>query len=230
MNVITLNSHDGRAFPAYFSPASTSRAPGIVLMQEIWGVNNALRSTADRWAALGYNVIVPDLFWRNFPGIELDPANSSDYARGIQLMQNTGDGSALKDIESARQWLADHLGHDRIGGIGYCWGGRLAAAASIQTQLTCNVSYYGVGLDSLIPTLAPTAGPLLIHIAELDAYVPKHAREHILQMTAQRPNWQAFVYEGCDHAFARPASPRRNEAGAALAEERTLNFLGAYLG
>ena len=57
-----------------------------------------------------------------------------------------------------------------------------------------------------------------------------HAREHILQLTAQRPNWQAFVYEGCDHAFARPASPRRNEAGAALAEERTLNFLGAYLG
>lgn len=230
MTYVTLTSPDQHTFQAYFAAASEPDAPGLVLIQEIFGVTPSLCSAADRWASLGYNVVVPDLFSRVQAGIQLDPTVEAEFARGIQLMQSMNESLTLGDLETARQWLQQKIGHERIASLGFCWGGRLAVGASVATKMQCHVSYYGVGLEQLIPMLPSQTAPVLLHIAELDPYVPEAVRGDILNLAQQHSAWESFVYAGCDHAFARPGGVHRNESAAQLAEERSLAFLKKHTG
>lgn len=229
MNKISLPSKDGKSFDAWFFEAAEKDAPGLVLVQEIFGVNASMRAAAERWASLGFNVIVPDLFWREEAGVELDPTQPEEFNRGIELMQKSDENLVVSDLEVARQWLADRLGKQDIATLGYCWGGRLVVRMAADTGIKCTVSYYGVGLDNLVPSLSETAAPTLLHIAELDSYVPEAARQVILDAVAHREGWEAHVYEGCDHAFARPNGAHRNEEAARLAEERSVAFMRKHV-
>ena len=229
MTNVTLTSKDGQSFDAYFVEAPEKGAPGIVLIQEIFGVNSSMRAAAERWASFGYNVICPDLFWREEAGLQLDPTQPEEFDRGVQLMQKMDEALVVSDLESARQWLAEKIGSPNIATIGYCWGGRLVVKMAAETQVKCAVSYYGVGLDELVPSLPLTAAPTLLHIAELDSYVPEPARKTILESAQNRPGWEAYVYEACDHAFARPNGAHRNEQAAELAEQRTLSFIKKHV-
>lgn len=229
MNKISLPSKDGKSFDAWFFEAAEKDAPGLVLVQEIFGVNASMRAAAERWASLGFNVIVPDLFWREEAGVELDPTQPEEFNRGIELMQKSDENLVVSDLEVARQWLADRLGKQDIATLGYCWGGRLVVRMAADTGIKCAVSYYGVGLDNLVPSLNETAAPTLLHIAELDSYVPEAARQVILDAVAHREGWEAHVYEGCDHAFARPNGAHRNEEAARLAEERSVAFMRKHV-
>src|SRR5690606_28439794 len=98
-----------------------------------------------------------------------------------------------------------------------------------EAKLKCAISYYGVGLEGLVPGISEAAAPTLLHIAELDSYVPEAARTTILESVQRRPGWEAYVYEGCDHAFARPNGEHRDEDAAATAEQRTLSFMQKHL-
>ena len=229
MNQVTLTSKEGKSFGAYFVEASSPNAPGLVLIQEIFGVNASMRAAADHWASLGFNVICPDLFWREQAGLEFDPNKPEEFSRGVELMQRLNEDEVVSDLEASRQWLADKIGSTNIAGLGYCWGGRLAVRVAADTGVKCSVSYYGVGLEQLVPATASSAVPTLLHIAELDSYVPEAARNTILSAAKDRNGWEAYVYEGCDHAFARPNGANRNEKAAALAEERSLAFMKKHL-
>lgn len=229
MNNVTLTSKDGKSFAAYFVEATNKNAPGIVLIQEIFGVNASMRAAAERWASLGYNVICPDLFWREEAGVELDPTKPEEFGRGVELMQGMNEDLVVSDLEAARQWLADKIGSQNIAGIGYCWGGRLVVRMAADTGVRCAVSYYGVGLEQLVPATASSAAPTLLHIAELDAYVPEPVRNTLLASVKSRAGWEAHVYEGCDHAFARPYGAHRDEQATQLAEERSLAFIKKHV-
>lgn len=225
MTYVTLTSKDGQSFKAYFVEAPEKEAPGIVLIQEIFGINASMRAAAERWAGLGYHVVCPDLFWREEAGLQLDPTQPKEFDRGVELMQKMDEALVVADLEAARQWLAEKIGSQDIAAIGYCWGGRLVVKMAAETQIKCAVSYYGVGLHELVPSLPQTTAPTLLHIAELDSYVPEPARKTILESAQQREGWEAHVYEACDHAFARPQGAHRNEQAAELAEQRTLSFI-----
>ncbi|NYT76052.1 dienelactone hydrolase family protein [Alcaligenaceae bacterium] len=225
MSHVTLISKEGKEFDAYFVEASTINAPGIVLVQEIFGINAAMRTAAERWASLGYNVICPDLFWRKEAGVELEPSNPEDFARGVEFMQSMDEDLTVSDLEVARTWLSHKIGNNRIAGLGYCWGGRLVVRMAADAGVNCAVSYYGVGLQQLIPATPASAVPTLLHIAALDAYVPEPVRETILEAIKGRPGWEAHVYADCDHAFARPGGVHADEAAAKMAEERSLAFM-----
>src|SRR5690606_4619211 len=120
-------------FEAYFAKASTDDAPGLVLIQEIFGINQSMRTAANQWAALGFNVLVPDLFWRQEEGVILEPSIEAEFAHGVALMQSMDQDVAVQDLDLARAWLAKNSDHNRVGALGYCLGGRLvvkmAAAA-----------------------------------------------------------------------------------------------------
>lgn len=225
MNQITLTSKDGKSFGAYFVEAADKGAPGIVLVQEIFGVNASMRAAAERWASLGYNVICPDLFWRKEAGLELDPTKPEEFNRGVELMQSMDEELVVSDLEVARQWLADKIGSQNIAGLGYCWGGRLVVRMAADTGVKCAVSYYGVGLEQLVPATPASAAPTLLHIAELDTYVPEAVRNTILAAVESRAGWEAYIYEGCDHAFARPNGAHRDEQATQLAQERSVAFI-----
>lgn len=229
MTQVTIQSQDGKSFGAYFVAAADANAPGIVLIQEIFGVNAAMKAAAQEWAALGFNVVVPDLFWRQEANLELDPTVQAEFEKGVQLMQGADENVTVSDLEATRAWLETKIGNNRIAGLGYCWGGRLVVRMAVDTGVKCAVSYYGVGLEQLVPATPEAAVPTLLHIAELDSYVPEPVRNTILANVKTRPAWEAYVYEGCDHAFARPNGQHRDENATALAQTRSLEFMKKHL-
>lgn len=229
MTMIQLRTADGQKFDAYFAQAASRDAPGLVLIQEIFGINQSMRTAANEWCAQGFNVLVPDLFWRQEPGVVLEPRIEAEFARGVELMQAMDQDVAVQDLDLARAWLADHAGHDRVGALGYCLGGRLVIKMAAATPIKCAVSYYGVGLENVLPSVPEQAPPALLHIAELDSYVPADVRKTILDDVAARDDWEAYVYPGCDHAFARPGGAHWVEDAARLAQGRSLAFMKRFL-
>lgn len=229
MSMIQLHTQDGQKFDAYFANAPRDDAPGLVLIQEIFGINQAMRTAAHRWAELGFNVVVPDLFWRQQSGVVLEPRIEAEFAKGVELMQAMDQDVAVQDLDLARDWLSKNLGHDRIGALGYCLGGRLVVKMAQAAPIKCAVSYYGVGLENVLPSITDQAAPVLLHIAELDSYVPADVRKTILDDAAARDDWEAYVYPGCDHAFARPGGAHWVDEAAKLAEGRSLAFMKRFL-
>lgn len=229
MSMIQLHTADGQKFDAYFAKASSDDAPGLVLIQEIFGINQSMRTAANQWSALGFNVLVPDLFWRQQPGVVLEPRIEAEFAQGVELMQAMDQDVAVQDLDLARDWLSKNCGHDRVGALGYCLGGRLVIKMADASPIKCAVSYYGVGLENIVPEISSQAAPSLLHIAELDSYVPTDKRKVILDQVTARENWEAYVYPGCDHAFARPGGAHWVDAAAQLAEGRSLAFMKRFL-
>ncbi len=136
------------SFSAYLAfPASTT-APGIVVAQEIFGVNQVMRDVCDWLAGEGFVACCPDIFWRIEPGIQLTDKTEAEWARAFELF---GLFDADKGIEDLKATLADLRGHEacngKVGSVGYCLGGKLAYLMATRSDSDCNVSYYGVGLN-----------------------------------------------------------------------------------
>ncbi len=230
MSMIQLKSQEGTTFNAYFAAGPSPAAPGIVLIQEIFGVNAAMRAAADQWAKLGFNVLCPDLFWRQQPGIELDPTSETEFARAFELMQGMDQDLAVADLDTARAWLAQQSGTQNVAGLGYCLGGRLAVLMAMHSPVKCAVSYYGVGLEELVPALSDKVAPMLLHVAGLDRFVPAEARATIMAAAADKPACTAYLYDNVDHAFSRPEGEHYDAAAATLAEERSVAFMLSHFG
>ena len=224
MAFVQVSTSDGLTMSAFEVLAKKKSAPGLVLIQEIFGVNASMKQLAQDWAARGFNVWCPDLFFRAEPGLALDPTNESQFALGVELMQEMDAEQSLRDLESTRAQLAKKLGHDSIVAIGYCMGGRLVVEMAAQSPIKAAVSYYGVNLENITPALGEAA-PTLLHIAELDTWVPEAARQTIEAEVAKRAGWESHVYAGCDHAFARPKGVHFNAEANELAIERSMAFI-----
>lgn len=229
MKYVQVPTSDGRSMKALSVAATVPNAPGIVLIQEIFGINSAMQSLAKQWAEMGFNVLCPDLFWRQEPNMQLDPTNQSQFSLGVELMMGMDDAETAADLESTRAFLAQQLGHDKIAAVGYCMGGRLVALMAEASPIKCAVSFYGVGLQDLLPTLSADAAPTLLHIAELDSYVPAEVRKVITDNADSRAEWEHYLYEGCDHAFARPKGVHFDEAATREANKRSVGFLNRFL-
>jgi carboxymethylenebutenolidase len=225
MNTITLQTDDGFQLPALHVPGTTADARPLVLIQEIFGINDAMRQAAQAWAAQGFEVVCPDLFARQQPGVDLDPTLPAEFQAGVTLMQGMDPERAVRDLDAARQWFVAQGKGEAVGALGYCLGGRLAVMMALSTPIAAAVSYYGVGLEGLLPAQRVTMAPCLLHVAELDGFVPPEARQTILDHAALQERMPAYVYPGCDHAFARPGGAHHDAAAAELAQSRTLAFL-----
>jgi len=227
MPFITLTTDDGFALPALHVPSATGKGQPLVLIQEIFGVNAAMKAAAQAWANEGFEVLCPDLFARQQAGVDLDPAQAEQCQQGVTLMQGMDAERAVRDLDVARAWFASRDHRQKISALGYCLGGRLAVLMALNTPINAAVSYYGVGLETLLPDAPVTMAPCLLHIAELDAHVPLDVRQTILSRAALQARMPAYVYAGCDHAFARPGGQHFDAAATEQARVRTLDFLRA---
>lgn len=229
MSFVKILTTDGQQMPVYEVRSSDAFAPALILIQEIFGVNSSMRQLAHDWAKRGFNVWCPDLFFRSEPGLELNPANEAQFKLGVELMQGLDTEQCLADLESARAQLTAKLGHSTSVAVGYCMGGRLVVQMAATSPIKAAVSYYGVNLENVIPPLQHTA-PVLLHIADQDKWVQGKAREIILEQAKQRNGWESYIYEGCDHAFARPGGQHYDAKADQLAVERSLHFIKQKIG
>ncbi len=222
---ITIEGPDG-SFGAYLAVPDRTPAPGLVVAQEIFGVNQVMRDICDWLAGEGFAACCPDIFWRIEPGIQITDRTEEEWARAFELF---GLFEVDKGIEDLKATLAHLRGRDecngKAGAIGYCLGGKLAYLMATRSDSDCSVSYYGVGLDELLDEAGSIGKPLLMHIASKDQFVPPEAQEAIQARLAGHPQVTIHVYEGQDHAFARVGGAHYDEAAAKLANERSLALL-----
>jgi carboxymethylenebutenolidase len=228
---VTLTSFEGSVFYAYLAVPAKLPAPGIVVLQEIFGVNADMRAVADDLAKQGYIAIVPDLFWRQEPGIELNSDVEADRSRAYQLYQGMDEGLAVKDAAAA----VDHLQSMKecsgpLGALGYCLGGKLAYLLAARTKIHAAVSYYGVGINAALGEAGNIRAPLLLHVAGDDHLCPPAAQQQLIQaMAPLMPQVKIVVHDGVGHAFAREGSQSFVPDAAARANQMTQDFLRTHL-
>ena len=229
MAEITVNAADGGHFSAYVATPKSGKGPGLVVIQEIFGVNSVMRQTADAFAAQGYTAICPDLFWRLKPGIELDDKAQMDEA--LALLGKMDQDKGIQDIQATLTAARKHPAcSGKVGAVGYCLGGRLAFMTATRTDSDCSVSYYGIMLDALLGEAGNIKHPLLMHIAEKDAYVPPPVQAKVKDGLKGNGQVTIHSYPNVEHAFARIGGTHFDKASAELANSRTAAFLKTNLG
>jgi carboxymethylenebutenolidase len=216
---IQLNTSRLHCIGAYLAEAAGTPKGGLVVVQEIFGVNAHMRDVVDRYAALGYTAIAPAFFDHVESGVELG-YDEAGFARGRELIGEIGLDLAVEDVASAAEAIASA---GKIGCVGYCWGGTVALLAAIRLGLPA-VSYYGARNPAFLEQ-KPKA-PVQFHFGERDASIPPEA---IAQHRAALPDAEIYVYPA-GHAFNRDVDPKAYDEGSAkLALERALAFFDRNL-
>jgi len=227
---ISIITPDG-AFNAYVARPDNPNGAAVVAIQEIFGVNAVMRGVCDALAAKGYLAVCPDLFWRLQPGVDITDKTKAEWDQALDLMNRFDVDKGVEDIQvtiSAVRAMPGLTG--KVGAVGYCLGGKLAFLTATRTDADASVSYYGVGLEPLLPEIEGMTHPLLVHIAGEDGFTPPDSRQRILKGLEHQPMITVHTYPGRDHAFARPGGEHYNAEDAALAEQRSLAFFKAYIG
>ena len=229
MPEITITGKDG-SFSAYLATPAAGSGPGIVVIQEIFGVNRVMRDICDDLAGQGYLALCPDLFWRQEPGIQLTDQTEAEWTRAFELYQGFDESKGTEDLTAA----LDHLrGRDertgKVGTVGHCLGGKLVYLMATRSDADCNVSYHGVDIEANLDEAKNITKPLLMHIAEADQFVPAEAQQAIKDKLAGNSLVTIHSYPGLDHAFCRVGGQNYDRAGADLSNRRTADFLKAHL-
>jgi carboxymethylenebutenolidase len=227
---IELKSADG-AFSAYLAkPAHTAEGPGIVVIQEIFGVNKVVRDICDGLADQGFYALAPDLFWRIEPGVDITDQSEAEWAKAFDLFGKFNADTGVADIQVAIDALRAMPGvTGKVGAVGYCLGGLLAYLTATRTNADASVSYYGVNIAGLLDEASKISKPILFHVAAKDQFVPAEAQAQMAEVLGPNPNATMLTYAGQDHAFARPGGAHYHADAARAANAATIAFFNAHL-
>jgi carboxymethylenebutenolidase len=223
--MVTLKSFDGGEFDAYMVLPASGYGPGIVVLQEIFGVNEYLRSVCDWYAARGFVAVCPDLFWRQESGIQLTDQTEAEWQKAFQLYQGLDEAKAVEDSAAAVEFLRKHPScSGRVGAVGFCLGGNLAWLLSARFKPDCAVGYYGVGIEKTLNETNNLNSPLMLHIAGKDKYCSPEAQKQIHATFHANSLVTIHDYPEQDHAFGRSGGEHYDANAAELANLRTLEF------
>jgi carboxymethylenebutenolidase len=222
-NTLELVAADGHRLSAYHAAAKQTSstpvaAPGIVVIQEIFGVTSHIRDVVDTYAAAGFDALAPALFDRVERGVDVP---YTDMGKGIGYMQQMNNDLVMLDLGAALAHLPQASKH---GMVGYCWGGTLAYLAAARLPIAAAVAYYGGGIDRYLDE-KPRC-PVMFHYGEKDAHIPQTA---VAKVKAAFPQGQYYIY-AADHGFNCADRGSYEPASAKLALERSLEFLHRQLG
>jgi len=231
MSDVTIRAADGGSFSGYLATPTSGKGPGILVIQEIFGVNKVMRDIADGFAAQGYAALCPDLFWRQEPGIQITDQTKEEWARAFQLYQGFDEAKGVDDLKATLAHLRKLPAcTGKVGAVGYCLGGKLAYLMATRSDAECSVGYYGVGIDKALDEAGKIARPLMLHIAEQDEYCPPAAQQAIKAALGKNARVTIHSYPGVDHAFARNGGEHYDKAAAESANKRTADFFKQHLG
>lgn len=221
---------EGGEFSAYVAmPAGPAKA-GLLVIQEIFGVNANMRAVCDAWAARGYAAMCPDLFWRIEPGVQLTDQSPEEWQRAFDLYKAFDVDQGVRDLATSIAFARAGLGLRKVGAIGFCLGGLLAYLTACRTDVDGAVSYYGVGIQDRLSEAAGLTKPILLHVAGKDQFVPGPAQLAIAEGLKLHPLAKVEFYLEQDHAFARSGGAHFDAEAARLADARTEAFFAEQLG
>lgn len=227
----TINAKDGSgSFSAYVAMPAKTPAPAIVVIQEIFGVNADMRAKCDALAAQGYVAIAPDLFWRQEPNVDITDKSEAEWKKAFALFNGFDVNKGVEDLATTLEVVRSMPEcNGKAGAVGYCLGGKLAYLMAARTSIDAAVGYYGVALDTLLGESGNIKNPLMLHMAELDKFVPAEARDKIVNHFKDNAVVTTHVYMGVDHAFARQNGEHYDGNAAKTANARTDEFFAKNL-
>ena len=217
------------SFKAYVAQPSGAPKGGVVVIQEIFGVNEGIRGKADWLASQGYLAIAPDLFWRLEPGVELTDKTEGEWARAFDLMKRFDGAKGVGDIQATLTLARQAFGLKKVGAMGYCLGGLLAYLTGCNTDSDASVGYYGVSIEQQLAQAANAKHPVMLHIAGKDQFVPPAAQDAIKAGLSGNPLFEIHVYAEQDHAFTRVGGAHYDAVAAKVADARTIAFFDKAL-
>jgi len=221
-----IKAADGQAVPAYVAQPKGQPRGGVVVIQEIFGVNSHIRAVADGYAEQGYLAIAPAIFHRVKPDVDLG-YEQADMTQGMALKaatENLPAPGVMQDIQAAIRHVAPA---GKVGIVGYCYGGLLTWRAACQLEgLSAAVPYYGGGVTTADEVARQPRCPVLAHFGDQDHWIPL---ESVEAFRKAHPEVEVHVYHAnhgfnCDHRASHDAE------AAKLARERTLAFFARHLG
>ncbi len=226
---IDVTAADGGTFQAYLSLPPVVGGPGIVLIQEIFGVNEHIRAVADQYAADGYTVLAPDLFWRFEPRISLGYSGAA-LEKGRELRQRMDLAASVQDLATTAAALRRRAEcGGKLAAVGYCVGGLLAYLSAAAANVDVAVCYYGGGIHTQLDKASKISCPIQLHFGEKDGLIPMTAVDAIRTAFGHRAGVSIHTYADADHGFNCWARGSYRQRAAALAHGRTLEFLAEVL-
>jgi len=216
-------------FSGYLALPKGGKGPGVVILQEIFGVNEHIRDVVEQYAHDGYVALAPDMFWRIQSRTELG-YDGADWKKAMELRQQTDLNECVADIAAtvavlrAREECAGN-----VAAIGYCFGGLLAYLAAANGLVDVAVPYYGGGIQNALDVANKVRVPIQFHYAGLDTHIPAAAVNDVSAQFAHRANAQVHLYADAEHGFNCTLRSSYNQRASALAHGRTLEFLVQYL-
>lgn len=227
---LTVPGPDG-PIPALLTLPDAGRGPGVVLVQEIFGVNAYVRAVAERLAGEGYVVLAPHMFWRIRDDFAIDATGPDDLGPAMEVAGRHRAEEGVADLGAALEHLA---GLDEVTGpvavMGFCFGGSMAYLAAAHHDPACAVSYYGSMVGANLDVVDRITCPILFHFGDEDAFLPNEDVEALRSATEGRDDVEIVVQPGAGHAFDNHLNPMfSNPEAAAAAWQRTSAFLREHL-
>lgn len=215
---------------AFVATPDVLPAPVVVVLHEVFGVNNDMRESCRELAERGFIALAPDLFWRQEPGLDLSHWSQEEWEKGLALYHAYDRAQGAKDIAAVMRFAKSMQGSTgKVGVMGYCLGGLMTYLVSARYGSDASVAYYPGGADQYVSEAASVSAPIIVHLAEEDEFIPKQAQAAIREAFADKANAQTYSYAGQSHAFARHTGVHYNAEAAARANGRTWEFLGSQL-
>ena len=223
-------NHANGSFQGYFAASETGTAPGVVVIQEIFGVNSHIRSVVDRLAEAGYAALAPDIFWREGTDIELG-YTPEDVSKGRELKAKMNMDEVIEDVSATFDTLAArpecHSEQQAI--VGFCYGGLIVYTAAARLNPACASSYYGGGIVEYIAEADQITCPIQFHFGEKDAAIPLDQVEQVRNAVSYKTDAEVFVYEGAGHGFHCDQRGSYDAKSAEIAWQHTLGLFGKHL-
>ena len=226
---VVVPMRDGK-MGAYVAYPDKAPAGAIIAIMEIWGVNDTMRHHAHEFAEAGFVCLVPDLFWRQEPGVELSDGNPDDIKKAFDLYYDFDYDLGVRDMEDTAAYLKSLTAcNGKVGSVGYCLGGKLCYLMCCRTNIDCAVAYYGTYIEHNIREVGNLHRPFVLHMAMKDRWVQVEVNELLERKLSPNPLVTIHKYPGADHAFARGGGQHYDEKSATLANQRTLDFFRSNL-
>ncbi len=219
---VDITASDSHKFQAYVAKPAAAKA-GLVVLQEIFGVNHHIRSVADDFARVGFFAVAPALFDRVERGVEL-AYDAQGRERGMPMARSLGIDKPLLDVAATIDWTRRQTGGTKVLVVGYCWGGTLAWLAATRLHPAAVVAYYGGGIPGLSPE--PVTCPVMLHFGRLDPHIPAEAIDKIRE---HHPELPIYMYDA-GHGFNCLERADYNAEASVMANQRTLEFFNRVLG
>jgi len=227
---IKLKAEDGKKYSAYKALPAEGRGPGLLVIQEIFGVNKHIRDVVDLYAELGFVAMAPDVFFRAKPGLNIGYSDE-DIQEGFKYYQKMDWDQAVADLTSAVQAMREMPEVvAKVGSVGYCMGGNLSFRLAAKNAVDAACAYYGGGLEAVIELAKGLKTPLLMHFAEKDEHIPKSTVEKVQETLAAKRDATVYIYPGADHGFNCDQRGSYDRTSAMVALARTNLFLHKRLG